>query len=182
KHSNHYNVVKGKRYESWYRNRGTSYYICKDCDTWLRKNRGILANKKLDISRRHCFGCNSSETVAGNWYLNPPTDYVLCSNCYLLIIKRDKLSDYKTRHSMLYYKVRTFCFLGEIRIGVCNLCRAVAPFDTKMTQRHHDNGIYFDDNPLKNTLELCLECHAMEGIRLGQLKQCIPKMLLKKEP
>ena len=29
---------------------------------------------------------------------------------------------------------------------------------------------YHDDDPLKDTVELCVSCHNKEGFRLGQLK------------
>lgn len=68
-------------------------------------------------------------------------------------LKRFKVLDYKTK------KIR---FEFEIRCGVCNLCRAVEKIDTYSTQRHHDEDVYFDNEPLKNTIELCVNCHAKE--------------------
>jgi hypothetical protein len=35
------------------------------------------------------------------------------------------------------------------------------------TQIHHI--VYHDDDPLKDTVELCSSCHTKEGLRLGQL-------------
>ena len=66
------------------------------------------------------------------------------------------------RYRGLYYKGKKIYFDFHIRCGVCNLCRAVEKIDTYSTQRHHDNDIYFDEDPLKNTLEICVSCHAKE--------------------
>lgn len=49
-------------------------------------------------------------------------------------------------------------FLRESpRIGVCNLCRAVAGIDCELTSMHHIN--YHDNDPTKDTIELCNPCH-----------------------
>lgn len=54
-----------------------------------------------------------------------------------------------------------------VRIGVCNWCRAVRPFDTKQTQLHHDDNKYDISDPLKYTIELCAKCHLREQWLLG---------------
>jgi hypothetical protein len=53
-------------------------------------------------------------------------------------------------------KGRQFCFPHEIRVGVCNFCHAVVPFDARQTQRHHINAVDYDDI-LKDTI--CDICH-----------------------
>lgn len=45
------------------------------------------------------------------------------------------------------------------RIGVCNLCRAVVPFDCNTTHIHHEE--YDENKPLANTIELCPKHHAL---------------------
>lgn len=50
-------------------------------------------------------------------------------------------------------KGRQFCFPHEIRVGVCNFCRAVVPFDARQTQRHHINAVDYDDI-LKDTMKI----------------------------
>lgn len=71
-------------------------------------------------------------------------------------------TDPSERLRVFHYKGKTIRFYFDIRCGVCNLCRAVEKIDTYSTQRHHDNDIYYDDNPLQNTIELCVNCHAIE--------------------
>jgi len=59
------------------------------------------------------------------------------------------------------------------RIGVCNLCRAVKGFDCKRTQMHHDNDIYNINNPIKNTIELCVICHNKTKNVFGHNKKSV---------
>lgn len=66
------------------------------------------------------------------------------------------------RLKTLDYKKKKLRYVFEIRCGVCNICRAVEKIDTFSTQRHHDDDKYFDDDPLKNTIEICVNCHAKE--------------------
>lgn len=70
---------------------------------------------------------------------------------------------------ILHYKGKTICFPYKIRCGVCNICRAVSNIDTSQTNRHHDENIYFDDDPIRNTLEICVECHGSESMRLRKV-------------
>lgn len=82
--------------------------------------------------------------------------------------KRKKL-DRAYKAKQLYFQTR--CVLASdrpIRIGVCNWCRAVAPFDTKTTHMHHEE--YHDDNPLKDAIELCISCHRKETILRGNMQ------------
>lgn len=81
-------------------------------------------------------------------------------------LQRFKILDYKTK------KIR---FQFDIRCGVCNLCRAVEKIDTYSTQRHHDNDVYFDEDPLKNTLELCVNCHGIETFKVNHNKNNVQK-------
>ena len=51
------------------------------------------------------------------------------------------------------------------RIGVCNLCRAVVGTDCEKTSIHHLE--YHDDDPLRDTIELCNSCHAKTHLTLS---------------
>lgn len=65
---------------------------------------------------------------------------------------------YRSGQTRLHYKgklIQTKTSLS--RIGVCNWCRSVMPFDCKTTQLHHEE--YDDMNPEKHTIELCMSCH-----------------------
>ena len=125
-----------------------------------------------------CCECGSNKTYVRKtsktrWHLGRPEWYkhpdipnkFLCNKCYLRLPqkqqKRQQLSKiyHKKQH---YYKNRNIHLDYEPRIGVCNWCRAVAPFDTKMTHIHHEQ--YDDNNPSKHTIEICVECHRKETL------------------
>ena len=80
----------------------------------------------------------------------------------------------------------TINFKGQVvvleedpKIGVCNYCRRIVPFDCSRTHIHHVE--YHDDDPLRNTIESCPACHGVEHrvARFGKVMfLCIPKPLL----
>jgi hypothetical protein len=45
------------------------------------------------------------------------------------------------------------------RSGVCNGCRAVAPFDCDITHMHHEE--YDPNDVLSHTIEYCPKCHGI---------------------
>jgi hypothetical protein len=52
-----------------------------------------------------------------------------------------------------------------VRIGVCNGCRKVVPFDISKTNMAH---IKYDINDLGNyVLELCMSCHRLMDLEYG---------------
>lgn len=69
----------------------------------------------------------------------------------------------------LDYKGRRIYFQFSIHCGVCNWCRSVLGIDTTHTNRHHDENVYFDGDPLRNTIEICVECHTKETHRLKKV-------------
>lgn len=75
----------------------------------------------------------------------------------------------KRSKQFIKFKGRRLYIRFDPKIGVCNLCRAVIPFDSPMTNIHHDQGIYYENDPLKNTIEICVGCHTKESIKLGQI-------------
>jgi hypothetical protein len=127
--------------------------ICKSNKTFLRKRKktnGIVYFKP-------------------DWYeVNRKKGTAICSNCYNRVIN----GDYVRLHAKfrIKYKNRYVYLKYNPRIGVCNWCRGVAPFDTAYTELHHDERRYDDNNPLRNTIELCKSCHQREKGRLGELK------------
>ena|SRR5215510_862957 len=88
-----------------------------------------------------------------NWY---------CSNCYRKIWKY--LNPERHKQNKRIQNKKRMRFLDKIvylsknpRIGVCNLCRNVAPFDCTVTHMHHE--IYNKNNTLESIIELCPSCH-----------------------
>jgi len=81
---------------------------------------------------------------------------------------KEKIRDTRrqTTKRCIRYK-NTLMLLDEpLRIGVCNWCRRVVPFDTMQTQLHHDENRYDDADVLRYTIELCNSCHTAETNRL----------------
>ena len=76
----------------------------------------------------------------------------------------------KRRGRWQIYKGKPYSYVYDIRCGVCNWCRKVAGIDTTYTNLHHDEDRYDDNDHFRFTLELCVECHGRETIRLKKRK------------
>ena len=84
---------------------------------------------------------------------------------YHLAHRQKRIEQCKERYNRKYkfiprYRVQTDFGKAEVkipRIGVCNLCRAVAKIDCAYTHFHHDSYNYEDLS--KNVIELCPKCH-----------------------
>lgn len=120
---------------------------------------------KTEIVRRVCYACDSDKTYTnpktGNiqWYGNYPIGW-LCKSCNMRYITNPK---WHPITSPIYDQLKV-AFKGKRmyvdeppRIGVCNWCRAVKPWDCRRTAIHHE--FYDEMNPLKHALELCAKCH-----------------------
>jgi hypothetical protein len=115
--------------------------------------------------KRVCYGCGEDKTYVWkskegytkyNWHLNRGTDLVLCHYCYVDIMQHEQ---HKERMSTrVSYRKDRIITHKVVRIGVCNLCRAVLPFDCKKTDLNHYT--YNDNNPLEGILETCVSCHS----------------------
>lgn len=68
------------------------------------------------------------------------------------------MSDKSRKRHRFKQKVVLLDFIP--RIDVCNLCRAVVPFDTCRTILHHEE--YDENDSLRYTIEVCQECHNKE--------------------
>lgn len=68
-----------------------------------------------------------------------------------------------------YNPDRTFLYKGtlvvvdyDIKVGICNFCRKVVPFDTPYTILHHES--YYDEDPTRDTIESCTGCHIRQHL------------------
>jgi hypothetical protein len=95
---------------------------------------------------------------------------IFCLNCYERIFKPEVIKKRNSRRVTFGDKV--LHVKENPRIGVCNICRAVVPFDCLKTDTHHEK--YHIDNPLKDTLEVCSRCHVDLTIKAGQRKKIPP--------
>jgi hypothetical protein len=64
------------------------------------------------------------------------------------------------QHRRLVYKGKRIMLKEDPRYGICQLCGAVKGTDCKITVMHHMK--YHDDDPLRDTIEVCVACHARQ--------------------
>lgn len=134
-----------------------------------------------------CYSCGTNKTYITKkglslWYRNRPTELVVCYPCYAkyfhnpetrkrwnnisnkkwAFMKPERRTKY--RETTKAYDSRRLRFGStrirlhrNPRIGVCNWCRAVKPFDCKKTDMHHEQ--YDLSDPVRHTIELCNSCH-----------------------
>ncbi len=57
----------------------------------------------------------------------------------------------------IQFKDKRIQIKEDPRIGICQLCGAVRGMDCKVTHIHHLQ--YHDDDPLEDTIEVCVSCH-----------------------
>lgn len=137
---------------------------------------------------RICLFCGTTESKG--WYLNHDgTENSLCRRCFDRHIRdpspeRQKAHrEYWHKHPekqkmsnerRITFKNKTVKISNALRTGVCNLCRAVAPFDTKITHMHHEK--YDGENPAAYTIEVCTRCH--RGITVSPQRRNIGYKML----
>ena len=91
-----------------------------------------------------------------NWYSNLPIGW-LCRSCYQKYINAPKYWLNATKRRIRFRGKRVYNKSEVLRIGVCNWCRGVVPFDCKITDTHHES--YHEEDPLRDTIEICPKCH-----------------------
>src|SRR5215212_776326 len=118
-------------------------------------------------TNRVCSGCGANKTYINkngylDWFKDGKGGY-WCKKCRSKYIDNPKWD--------AVYSSRRFCFKGqylraekEPKNGVCNFCRSIVGQISAQTGRfcyHTDRAhmSYHDDNPLKDTIELCDSCH-----------------------
>ena len=120
----------------------TTYTTKEGYSRWCRLGDGTFICLRCKNKRRNPF--RSSETIR----------------------RANAMGNERRRGRWQSYRGKRYTRLYDIRCGVCNWCRAVAGIDTSYTNLHHDENRYDDSDHLRFTLELCVECHGRESIRL----------------
>ena len=127
---------------------------------------------------RVCAACDSTTT-----YTNPKTGhmqwhihdgYWFCHKCFehyihgpiYAPVRNAKWNPINSVRRQLY-KYKSINHKKNPRKGICELCGAIKGINCKQTNLHHID--YHDDDPLKDTIELCASCHMKESWKLGQL-------------
>jgi hypothetical protein len=131
--------------------------------------------------KRVCYACGSDTTYlksngAYDWTTNKPTDLFLCKRCVNEYVWNPK---WKPIHNirLVTFRQRRILMKENPRTGVCSLCGKKIGDEyigskrrkrvVKTTQMHHLAN--HKDDPLKDTIEVCVSCHMKESYRLGQL-------------
>ncbi len=118
--------------------------------------------------------CDTCNSETGSRYYKRENIYI-CQACACKEWRaknQDRVKEYNDKRNPINhpkrftYKGKRILLKENPRVGVCNLCRAVVPFDSKETHLHHEQ--YHDDDPLKDAIEICASCHTYETWRLGQ--------------
>jgi|SRR4029078_2988024 len=123
--------------------------------------------------KRFCYACGSDKSWIDkngqeHWLANKPTNLWICHRCrrrYLYDSNFNRLSNARrtketiriTNQKRMYFKTRSIRLPENPRKGVCSWCNARVGIDCKKTHMHHKQ--YHDDDPLKDTVELCNRCH-----------------------
>ena len=107
---------------------------------------------------RECSNCKSTNTK--KWIGS------LCRKCYDKLIHHP-LSSKKDNPRRIKFKDKRIHVKEIARNGICSFCGAVKGVDCKKTQLHHFK--YHDDDPLKDTIELCVSCHNKQHDKLGKI-------------
>jgi hypothetical protein len=126
--------------------------------------------------QKKCVNCNTTETYVNRKgyevWRNDEKGNVLCKRCWQNLIANPKYNPAghkKFNPRRLTFKNKQIFIPYDFRTGVCNLCRAVFPFDTAKVDFHHEK--YDESDPLKYTIEICASCHVRETWRLRKIAQ-----------
>lgn len=120
---------------------------------------------------RVCYACGANSSHLSKkgvqiWYPNHDKDNnYLCTKCYMKYL-RNPIFHEKRKGKRIGFRGKEKRMKTERKIGVCNWCRAVVPFDTKRTHMHHDEDRYDENDPERYAIELCMTCHNYETWRL----------------
>lgn len=130
--------------------------------------------KNIPVGKRICAHCGNNTTYKTprgkeDWFDIEGKPW--CKSCYFKVFeypkKKVKWGSIHS-HRRVGFKGSSKSVKENPRIGFCNICKKwvgeeyINRFGQKTpitkTDMHHIN--YHEDNPLKDTLELCSSCHA----------------------
>jgi len=108
---------------------------------------------------RLCYNCGSDKTYINNngsfmWYKHE--DGLLCNKCHCKLFINPKWVPI-TVPKRIWYKNKSVRLKHNPRTGQCSICLRKKGEGIKLTHMHHIQ--YHDDDPLKDTIEVCVSCH-----------------------
>ena len=133
----------------------------------------FIWDKSIDY--RVCYNCGSYETFIDkkgrkHWYSHE--DHWYCNKCDNNLFKNPKYRPDGV-YMRIWFKNRGIRLKENPRKGVCSICGKKVGDEfinysgkvvrIKKTHIHHIN--YHDDDPLKDTIEVCPQCHMKETRR-----------------
>jgi len=133
--------------------------------------------------KRICSACDSTTTVIRKTKLGTLYEcwryhdgFVLCERCYCRYIDNPKNNPRNNKKWNPINKYRRIRFKDKVvslkknpREGICKLCGKKKGIDCKKTNMHHLE--YHEDDPLKDTIEICVSCHTKESWRIRKEKR-----------
>lgn len=139
-----------------------------------------MEGKRVD-DKRFCYGCGSNHTYVNTrgseeWSTNFPTPFYLCKSCYRKYVEYPIKRDFEDiNRRLIRFRNRQIKLDKNPRTGICSQCKR-KDGDSYINKRgksckikttiHHLE--YHEDDPLKDTIELCRQCHPEEDWRLGK--------------
>ena len=131
--------------------------------------------------KRFCYACGLSRTFVNkcgieDWRTNKPTSLYLCVNCFSKYIAYPYRRDFlKLNTKYIRFHNRQIFVKKNPKKGICSWCHRKdgEPYingrrklcHVKTTMHHIE---YHEQNPLKDTVELCRECHLKRDWELGK--------------
>jgi hypothetical protein len=121
-----------------------------------------VIGRTTTVDKRICSNCGSDETYVDkrereHWY-NKQNQW-FCEKCNNNLFKNPKWNGIN-KPRMINYKGIRLNVGFNLRKGICSWCGAVKGLNCKRTNLHHIE--YHNDDPLKDTVELCVSCHMKE--------------------
>jgi hypothetical protein len=166
-----------KHYQVWYLVREKKEiigYHCAKCYDSIRRF-PFFKNFKEKLKQRVCSNCGSHKTTLRmngggyptyTWSKDRKGGF-WCSKCYQKITRDPEKVRARNRRQ-IFFKDRVIYLSKNPRTGVCSLCGNKVGKEIKKTDMHHIE--YHDDDPLKDTIELCAACHMKESLRIKNIR------------
>ena len=121
------------------------------------------------MENRTCSNCGSATTYIrrdGRRQWNSYNDGWLCNSCYCKLVLNPKWSNINNKRRIKFKDTiirvdknprKGKCENCGLKIGDSYINHKGQIVILKHTQMHHEQ--YHDDDPLKDTMELCVKCH-----------------------
>ena len=120
--------------------------------------------------KKICFNCGSDKTYIdkrGRHEWRKHGDNIYCNKCRAKLFANPKYHVANNRRDnprRMKFKGKRIIVKQKPRKGICEWCGAIKGVNCKRTQIHHIE--YHEQDPLKDTVELCSKCHYNAHVQL----------------